>query len=83
MQYTCKFKPQALKDLRSIPEKEAHRILAAIRIMGNDLQGDVKHLTSFSPEYRLRVGNYRILFELEGAVITIYRIIPRQDAYRM
>ena len=29
------------------------------------MQGNVKRLTNFTPEYRLRVGNYRILFEIE------------------
>ena len=33
--------------------------------MENDLAGDVKKLTNFTPEYRLSVGNYRVLFEIE------------------
>ena len=49
--------------------------------MKDDLQGDVRHLTNFTPEYRLRVGNYRILFEIESDVIVIYRIKHRSNAY--
>ena len=45
--------------------------------MENDLQGDVKKLTHFAPEYRLRVGNYRVLFEIENEAIVIYRIKSR------
>ncbi len=32
--------------------------------------------------YRLRLGSYRILFELEGNIILVYRIRHRKDAYR-
>jgi mRNA interferase RelE/StbE len=46
------------------------------------LKGDVKRLTDFTPEYRLRVGDYRILFEIEETTIIIYRIRHRRDAYR-
>ncbi|HSB07340.1 MAG TPA: type II toxin-antitoxin system RelE/ParE family toxin [Thermodesulfobacteriota bacterium] len=33
-------------------------------------------------EYRLRFGNWRILFEVEGDRIIIYRIMHRKDVYR-
>lgn len=49
--------------------------------MKDDLAGDVKRLTNFSPEYRLRVGDYRVLFEVDGNKIVIYRIKHRKDAY--
>jgi len=50
--------------------------------MENDLAGDVKKLTNFTPEYRLRVGNYRILFEIENESIMIYRVKPRDKDYQ-
>jgi mRNA interferase RelE/StbE len=46
------------------------------------LAGDFKKLTNFTPEYRLRVGDYRVLFEVEEHKIIVYRIIHRKDAYR-
>lgn len=46
------------------------------------MQGDIKRLTNFTPEYRLRVGNYRVLFELTHNTIVIYRILHRSHAYR-
>ena len=46
------------------------------------LAGDVKRLTNFTPEYRLRVGSYRVLFEIEESRLIIYRILPRGEAYR-
>ena len=57
------------------------RILGKIESMRNELAGDVKRLTDFTPEYRLRVGDYRVLFELQGNVEIIYRIKHRREAY--
>jgi len=40
-------------------------------------------LTNFTPEYRLRVGQYRILFEVENDnEVVVYRIVHRREAYR-
>lgn len=50
--------------------------------LSQDLNGDVKQLTNFTPEYRLRVGDYRVLSEIEGSAILIYRIRHRRDIYR-
>jgi mRNA interferase RelE/StbE len=81
MKYKIEFKPRAAKDLRSINRDDAQRILAKIRAMENDLTGNVKHLTDFEPQYRLRVGNYRVLFNVEGDGVIIYRIKHRREAY--
>ena len=81
MKYKIEFKPRATKDLRLVNRDDAQRILAKIRAMENDLAGNVKHLTDFEPQYRLRVGDYRILFNLENDYITIYRIKHRREAY--
>jgi len=48
----------------------------------NNLEGDVKHLINFTPEYRLRVGDYRILFEVDKNQIKIYRIMHRKEVYQ-
>jgi len=82
MQYEIRFKPRALKDGKKIPNQELARIFEKIAALENGLSGDVKHLTDFYPEYRLRVGNYRVLFEIEGSNVVIYRIRHRKDIYR-
>jgi mRNA interferase RelE/StbE len=82
MIYKVEFKPRAFKDLKSLPVTERDRIVAKAEALQNDLGGDVKHLTNFTPEYRLRVGNYRVLFEVEGAKVVIYRVRHRKDAYK-
>jgi len=82
MKYDIQFKPRALKDVSGLPSRIQARVLARIEEMSNDLKGDVKRLTDFTPEYRLRVGDYRVLFEVEGDTIIIYRIRHRSEAYR-
>ncbi len=62
MTYDLEFKPRALKDLKTLPKSAQRRIIAKTEALRNDLTGDVKRLTDFTPEYRLRVGDYRVLF---------------------
>src|SRR5438128_438430 len=82
MTYEIEFKPRALKDLKALPESAQRRVIAKIEALRNDLAGDVKKLTNFTPEYRLRVGDNRVLFEVVGNRIIVYRIIHRKDGYR-
>ncbi len=82
MEYKIEFKPRALKDCRKIPKSQLTHIFEQIEIMSVDLKGDVKRLTNFTPEYRLRVRDYRVLFEIEEKRLTIYRIRHRKEAYK-
>ena len=79
--YLIEFMPQAVKDLRKVPKKDARAIVGKIQVLEQGLFGNIKKLTNFSPEYRLRVGNYRVLFEIKEQKIIIYRIKHRKDAY--
>jgi mRNA interferase RelE/StbE len=81
MQYEVEYKPKAWRDLDGFRTKDAVRIHLKIDKMRKALAGDVKRLSNFSPSYRLRVGDYRVLFELEGNKIIIYRVKHRRDAY--
>jgi mRNA interferase RelE/StbE len=82
MEYEIQFKPRAIRDIQRLSSRIQARILARIEEMSKDLKGDVKCLTDYTPEYRLRVGDYRVLFEIEAQTITIYRIRHRREAYR-
>ncbi len=79
MRFDVQFKPKAVRDIEGLPSRIQTRILARIEEMSNDLKGDVKKLTNLMPEYRLRVGDYRVLFEIEERVIVIRH---RREAYR-
>jgi len=82
MKYELEFKPVAVKDLKGITPAQQRRIIKKAEDMTEGLKGDVKRLTDFTPEYRLRVGDYRVLFEVEGAKIVVYRVRHRREAYR-
>ena len=82
MRYDVQFKPRAVRDIERLPSRIQAQLLAGIEEMSNDLKGDVKRLTNFTPEYRLRVGDYRVLFEVEKETIVIYRIRHRREVYR-
>ncbi len=83
MKYQINLKPQAIKDLKKMQKGDLKRIFNGLEILADDLTGDVKRLTGFSPEFRLRIGNYRILFEIENDdKIIVYRVIHRKDAYK-
>jgi mRNA interferase RelE/StbE len=81
VKYEVEFKPKALKDLGKLPNNIQSRIIDKIELLQDNLQGDVKKLTNFTPEYRLRVADYRVLFEIENQKIVIYRIKHRSKAY--
>ena len=82
LRYEVQFKPRAVRDIARLPSRVQARLLARIEEMSNDLKGDVKRLTNSTSEYRLRVGDYRVLFEVEEKTIIIYRIRHRREAYR-
>jgi mRNA interferase RelE/StbE len=79
--FDIEFKPRAVKDLDALDRQMARRVLEKIRGLENGLSSDVKRLTNFTPEYRLRVGDYRVLFEIEGDRVIIYRVKHRSQAY--
>ena len=80
MTYSLLLKPRAEKDLRGLPREVQARVAERLRLLREDVQGDVKRLTHFAPSYRLRVGDYRVLFEVENETVVIYRILHRRDA---
>ena len=45
-------------------------------------QGDIKKLAGHSATYRLRVGDYRIIYSISSDTITIEAVLHRQQAYR-
>lgn len=82
MKYKIEITKRALKDLKKIDQKNAANILNKIEHLSDDLTGDIKKLTDFTPEYRLRVGNYRVLFDVDNNVIRVYRVKHRREVYR-
>ncbi len=82
LDYSVEFKPQAIKDLKKLSSEDQSRVVAKIEMMQSNLAGDVKKLTNFTPEYRLRVGNYCVLFEIVQDRIIVYRVKHSRDVYK-
>jgi mRNA interferase RelE/StbE len=53
-----------------------------LRLLEDNLAGDVKRLTNHQPEYRMRAGDWRALFEIADNEIIVYRILHRRKAYK-
>lgn len=76
-------KKSAVKDLNAISNNSKVHIHNAIAELANFPQvKQVKKLTQFEPAYRLRVGDYRILFDVEENKILIGRVLHRKESYR-
>ncbi len=63
------------------------RILAALTALGDDPypeDADIKKLTGPSGLYRLRVGSYRVAYQVEDGelIILVVKIGDRRDVYR-
>lgn len=79
--------PEARADLLALgrhDKRQAERIRAAMRRYTDDNIGDVVKLTDRAGVYRLRVGDWRVLFAFEdgGLVVLALRVLNRRDAYR-
>jgi len=76
---------KALKELKDIPEKDQELIKDRISKLAFFplVRLDVKKLKGFEKTYRLRVGDYRVIFEFEKdeKVIRILKIGKRSEVY--
>jgi len=77
---------RAQRQLEKLDEETKARITEALYVLGDigfSARLDIKKLQGYKDQYRLRVGKYRILFELQpGKTIIVYAILPRRRAYR-
>jgi mRNA interferase RelE/StbE len=74
---------RAKDNLRVIDQATALRILHALARMLATGEGDVKRLQDIEPpEFRLRVGDYRVRFREFDNSIEILTVKHRREAYR-
>jgi len=80
---TVKIDDKAIKDLSKIYKAEANKIFSKIEELEKFPHvPNLKKLTNFEPPYRLRVGNYRVLFDIENNMLTVYRVRHRKESYK-
>jgi mRNA interferase RelE/StbE len=82
--YKVLIKPSAQKDLDVLPEAEVIKILSKISNLGNEPRPIGVQKLHDQEGFRIRSGNYRILFEVNnsGKTVLIYRMKHRKDVYR-
>lgn len=76
--------PAGRADLRAIDRDTALRILRALDRHLQTNAGDTKQLEGFDPpRYRLRIGQWRVIFRLIGPdAIEVLRVRNRDEVYR-
>ena len=83
--YTVEVSRRAIRSIAALPRKEEQRVRAAIELLADEPRppGCVA-LTGEQSVYRVRVGDYRIVYEIFDTrlVILITRVGHRRDVYR-
>ncbi len=73
----------ALADLARLDRIAAIRVKQAVERFANAGIGDAKKLQGIDPPmFRLRVGDYRVLFRQHNKTINVARVRNRREAYR-
>jgi mRNA interferase RelE/StbE len=73
------------KDLRSIPQEEVSRIIDTVAKLAEEpLPHGSQKLAGADHTYRIRVGDYRVVYEVlrYAATVEIERVRHRKDVYR-
>lgn len=85
MIYRIEIQRSAAKVLKKIPEHDRRRIIQRIDTLAEQLPNpDESKLKGDNPFHRIRVGDYRIIYEIQEGVmvILIVKIGHRKDVYR-
>jgi len=82
--YRFEFRKSVEKDLKTIPKKDQIRILRRISKLADESWPSGCKMLSGHERYRLRQGNYRILYSIEDdkLTVTVVNICGREDVYR-
>jgi len=81
--YKIVIKKSATKDLAAIPGRDRDRIIGRIRSLADDPRPPGSLKLSGEEKYRIRQGDYRILYEIEDDVliVVVVRTGHRRDVY--
>lgn len=72
------------KQLNNLPKKQRQKIIEAIKFLGVVPRPDgVKKLKGYDQTYRIRIGDYRVIYKIEDdqMIILVLSAIHRKDAY--
>jgi len=80
--YKVGFTEKAISDIDDIPDDDFERIHKACKRLEDNPLPDGKHikkLKGYKDLYRLRIGDYRAVFQWKGNDVTIIRVLTKQD----
>ena len=82
--YRIEIKRSAGKELKGLPEVDKRRVVSRIRSLADAPRHQGAKKLSGEEKYRIRQGNYRILYEIHEDIITVVvvRIAHRREVYR-
>jgi mRNA interferase RelE/StbE len=84
-QYKIEVSATAERQLKKIPREEAIRILRSISLLAIDPRPvGSRQLSGYERIYRIRTGNYRVIYEIDSKriIVVILKIGQRKDIYR-
>lgn len=85
MSFEVRWLPHAKRDLKRLDPPVQRRVIDAVLHLARTGEGDVVRLADIAPpEYRLRVGDWRVRFarDDEHGQMHVLRVLPRGKAYR-
>lgn len=83
--YSITYKPSAAKTLRKLDRQYQRAIITAIDALAHDPRPDgVNKLQGGEGEYRLRVGSYRVIYDVNDGelIILVLHLGHRKEVYR-
>lgn len=82
--YELRIKASVAKDLRDLPKADVRRIVERIECLRDEPRPFGCEKLSALERYRIRQGNYRIIYEIFDAeiVVEVVKVGHRKDVYR-
>ena len=82
--YKISIKKSAVKELETIPKEYLSKIISRIRSLSESPRPSGSQKLSAKEQYRLRQGDYRIIYAIEDdeKTVQIVKIGHRRDVYR-
>jgi len=82
--YSLTFKKSVSKDLRAIPNSDVDRILNKIKQLADNPRPVDCTKLSGSEKYRIRQGNYRVIYEIKDSVLVVcvIKVAHRSNVYK-
>ena len=82
--YKIEIKKSAQKEIKQLPNKELKKVVDKISSLTNEPRPIGSKKLSGDEKYRIRVGNYRVLYSIEDQILVIYvvKVGHRKDVYQ-